>query len=79
MKPSKSDMLPTVDKNADMYYYRYYFRYNNENMIGTVRLGMAFHSVFHFLQSVYLRGRDGRSDCHQHRFRKPQHPQFTYL
>lgn len=36
VKPSKSDMLPTMDKNADMYYYRYYFRYNNENMIGTV-------------------------------------------
>lgn len=29
-------MLPTVDRNADAYYYRYYFRFNDENMISTV-------------------------------------------
>lgn len=36
VNPSKSEMLPTVDRNADAYYYRYYFRFNDENMISTV-------------------------------------------
>ena len=31
-------MLPSNDKNADAYYYNYYFLNNNENTLSTVGL-----------------------------------------
>ena len=37
-------MLPQTDKNADAYYYNYYFANNNENTMSTVLTTELLHN-----------------------------------
>ena len=72
-------MLPPCDMNAQSYYYRYYFYFDNENLIGTVFLFPPFPPVLPQRPEVSFHRRQCGSRGYFDRFRRLQHPQFDPL
>lgn len=48
-------MVPSSDKNADSYFYRYFYYYNDENSIGTVCYYPSYHySIMSVIIDLFL-------------------------
>lgn len=72
-------MLPTCDLNAQSYYYRYYFYFDNENLIGTVFLFPPFDPVLPQRPEVSFHRRERGSRGYFVGFGRLQHPQSDSL